>query len=139
MQAQITKGELLGEYRGNVVTITVKDFTPFGIRFEYNIEGEVVGERFSAHDTQTSKNYNRFDGTFEWEAKHVELTKEGDSILCNTHGTGKMTGPITYTAEGEGFFTTQSPKLLWLNGKKGRVELTGNLSTREMEGKIFVL
>ena len=139
MQAQIQKGELLGEVRGKIVTTTIKEITPFEIIFEQNQEGEFTGSRYSARDMSTTEIRQRIDGTYDWENRYIQRTKEGETIVINGHGTGEMTGPSTFKGNGEGMFMTQSPKLSWLNMKKGRVEFTGDLATGEIHGKTYTL
>ena len=139
MQAQIQKGELLGEFRGKIETTTVKEITPFGIRLEQNLQGEFTGPRYSSHDMWTSEIHQRIDGTYDWENRYIQRTKEGDIILANSHGTGEMTGPTALKGNGEGLVMTQSPKFSWLNMKRGRVEFTGDLATGEIQGKLFLL
>jgi hypothetical protein len=50
-----------------------------------------------------------------------------------------MSGPTTSIGEGEVLFMTQSPKLSWLNNKKFRGEITGDMATSENRAKFFVL
>lgn len=80
-------------------------------------------------------------GAYDWETKFVDSTNEGDIILGIGHGTGRMTGPTTNKGEGEITFMTTSPRLSWLNGKKGRFELTaeGAPDMNEIQAKIFAL
>ncbi len=136
---QIAKGELLGEFRGKAVSTTIKEVTPFGMRLEQNIQGEFVGAKYSARQTQTTDLFQRIDGTYEYETKIFEQTNEGDFVLAVTHGTGKMTGPTTHKGEGEIVHMAQSPKFAWLNNLKCRVEMTGDASTGEISGKVFTL
>jgi hypothetical protein len=138
MQAQIEKGTLLGEVLERVTTLTIKETTQFGIRAEVNYSGQFAGVyNATIYDTVTV--FLKTDGTFDWEGKEIQSTNEGELIVVNGHGTGKMTGPKTYANEGEVIFMTQSPKLLWLNNKKGRVEITSDLATGESRGKVFSL
>jgi hypothetical protein len=138
MQAQIEKGTLLGEMRTKATPITIKEITPFGVRVEYNDTGQFAGT-YSANVNHTYTVFLKNDGTFDWEAKDLQFTKEGDFIVAIGHGTGKMSGPTTSKAEGEGIYMTQSPKLSWLNNKKWRVECTSDMATSEIYGKFFAL
>src|SRR6266705_1413350 len=38
------KGELLFELKEKTTTVTIKDFTPAGVRSEYNLQGQVKGK-----------------------------------------------------------------------------------------------
>jgi len=137
-QAQIEKGKLLGEARTKATPLTIKEVTPFGTRIEYNDVGVFTGV-FTANVNDTLTGFLKNDGTFDWEVKGLWTTKEGDFIVGTAHGTGKMVGPTTSKAEGEVIFMTQSQKLSWLNNKKCRVEVTGDMATNESYGKLFAL
>ncbi|HZY94131.1 MAG TPA: hypothetical protein VFE98_04620 [Candidatus Bathyarchaeia archaeon] len=41
-----TKGELIGEFHNKMVTTTVKELSPEGVRMEVNMEGEIKGKDF---------------------------------------------------------------------------------------------
>jgi hypothetical protein len=138
MQAQTQKtGELLGEIRGKTVSRSIKDITPLGIRLELNNEGKFVGGKYVANHLETVNVFQNLDGTLQWEAKALEVTAEGDAVVISGRGTGKATGPATLWAEGEIVYMTQSPKLAWLNGTKGRNEVTANNQTGEFEIKVY--
>jgi hypothetical protein len=137
MQAQIEKGTLLGEARAKAAPITIKEITPFGIRGEYNDVGQFAGV-FTANINDTLTVFLKNDGTFDFEVKGLWTTKEGDFIVINGLGTGKMTGPSTSFGEGEVLFTTQSPRLSYVNNKKYRAEVTADMTT-ESHAKFFAL
>ena len=138
MQAQIEKGTLLGESRAKAAPITIKEITPFGIRAEYNDVGQFAGV-FTANINDTLTAFLKNDGTFDFEVKGLWTTKEGDFIVINALGTGKMTGPSTSFAEGEVLFMTQSPRLSYVNNKKYRAEVTADMATGESHAKFFAL
>ncbi len=139
MQVQIEKGALLNEAHLKVTTETIKEITPFGIRLEANYAGEHVGPSFYSRSVSTVSAFLKTDGTYDWESKAVDTTKEGDIIVGTFHGTGRMTGPNTGKYEGEAIYTTQSPRLSWLNNTKCRLEGTGDMATGEDHVKIFAL
>ncbi len=139
MQAQILKGDLLNEAHLKVTTETIKEITPFGIRLEANLAGDVVGPTYSGRDATTLSFFLRTDGTFDWEGKAIDTTKEGDMIIATSYGTGRMAGPTTSKSEGETIFATQSPKLSWLNNKKCRLEGTGDMVTGDTHVKVIAL
>jgi len=138
-QAQIEKGTLLNEYHEKATTETIKEITPFGIRIEANTRGDVVGTSYSGRSLHTISQFLKNDGTVDWESKGVEVTTDGALVIATFHGTGRMTGPTTLKAEGEGIYMTQSPKLSWLNNKKCRVEGTSDALTSEVNSKVFAL
>jgi hypothetical protein len=138
MTAQLEKGSLFGETRTKVAPATIKEITPFGIKIEWNDFGQFTGA-FAANASDTVTAFLKNDGTFDFEVKGLWYTKDGDFIIGHGHGTGRMSGPTTSTAEGEVLFMTQSPKLSWLNNKKFRGEVTGDMATSENRAKFFVL
>jgi hypothetical protein len=138
LTTQLQKGSLLGESRTKVAPYTIKEITPFGLKIERNDSGQFTGA-YTANVSDTLTFFLKNDGTFDWESKALSYTKEGDFIIAHVHGTGRMNGPTSSTAEGEAIFMTQSPKLSWLNNRKFKVEATGDLATMEDRAKFFVL
>ena len=131
-----TKGDLLVENTGKLVSTTVREISPTGIKLEYNSQDQTKG-RYKANGVSTTTVWLKTDGTAEWETKGIETTNEGDFIAAWGKGTGKNTSPTTQSWEGEVHFMTQSKKLSWLNDVKGWVEGSGNQVTGESHGKIF--
>ena len=140
MQAQTEKmqEELLGEYHGKIVTTTVKEISPSGVRIEINEEGQIKGKRYNVHHTETASILLKPDGTSEWETKAIETTKEGDVVVAWGGGTGRTSAPNTATWEGKIQYITQSPRLVWLNNATVRVEGTTNLANAEIVGKSYL-
>ncbi len=138
MQAQVekTKGELLSELRAKVVTTTIKELSPNGIRLEINGMGEVKGKLDRDH-METANLLVKLDGTFEWETKSIETTKEGDMIVAWGGGKGRPTGPTTSSWEGEVQYMTQSPRLSWINNTSALVEGTWDRAAGEYQGKAY--
>ncbi len=141
MQAQkkIEKGSLLGEAHYKDTSRTIKEVTPFGIELEANQAGEFTGGTYNAVHNSTTRAIMKNDGTYEWESRGLQSTTEGDIIVGNGHGTGRMTGPKSTSDEGEVVFMTQSPRLSWLNNKKFRIETEGDMSTGEYHSKFTAL
>ena len=138
MQTQTQKiGELLGEIRGKIVSRSIKDITPLGVRLELNNEAQFVGGKYSASHLETVNLFQNINGTLEWELKALQTAAEGDNVVIGGKGTGKVTGPTTLRAEGEFVYMTLSPKLSWLNETKGRLEVIANLATGEFENKVY--
>jgi hypothetical protein len=132
-----TTGELMGEIRGKIVSRSIKDITPLGVRLELINEAQFVGGKYSATHLETVNMFQKVDGTIEWESKGIETTAEGDFVAFNGRGTGKVTGPTSVWAEGEFDYMTKSPKLSWLNGSKSRNEVTANMARGEFEIKVY--
>lgn len=139
MQAQILKGALLNEAHLKRTTETIKEITPFAVKLENNYEGEHAGPSYFGRSACTTSALLKTDGTFDWESKSLDVTREGEIIVGTFYGTGRMTGPSSTKMEGECIYMTQSPKLSWLNNKKCRVEGTGDNATGEVQVKIFAL
>ncbi|HXQ91418.1 MAG TPA: hypothetical protein VN739_00320 [Nitrososphaerales archaeon] len=138
MQTQTQKtGELMGEIRGHIVSRSIKDITPLGVRLELINEAQFVGGKYTATHLETVNMFQKVDGTLEWESKAIETTVEGDFVAINGRGNGKVTGPTSLWAEGEFAYMTKSPKLSWLNGTKSRLEVDANMKTGEFELKVY--
>jgi hypothetical protein len=138
MQTQTTKtGELMGEIRGHIVSRSIKDITPLGVRLELINEAQFVGGKYNATHLETVNMFQKVDGTLEWESKAVETTVDGDFVAINGRGNGKLTGPTGVWAEGEFVYMTRSPKLSSLNGTKSRLEVTANMKTGDFDIKVY--
>jgi len=129
--------ELLGEYHGKVVTTTIKEISPTGIRLEINEQGHLKGKQYDANHTETTSITVKLDGTSEWESKAIETTKEGDIVVATGGGTGRNTAPNMVAWQGKMQYMTQSPKLSWLNNATVRVEGNSNIANGEISGKFY--
>ena len=135
-QTQMAKGELLLEVQGRIVTRTVKEITPHGVRLQSNLEGQATG-KYNASIINTMTMFLKTDGTNEWEAKAIHTTRDGDFIVVSGRGTGRMAGPGTGMSQGDVAFMTQSPKLSWLNNTKGWVESTADMAAGTFQAKLY--
>ena len=138
MEAQYAeaKEELLGEVKEKTTTITVKDFTPAGVRAEYNQTGEVKG-RYNATHIETVSVLFKPDGTAEYEGRGIDTTPDGETILVSSKGKGRGETPTKMSFEGETTFQTASKKLVWLNNLKARHQGTANPGTGEASYKLY--
>ena len=138
MQAQASKmkGELLYEVHSKNQSVTIKDIGQNGIQLEMNDQGEIKGKFHGSHIDTVSVNV-KTDGTNEWSVKSIMNTKDGDMVVVQGGGKGKMASPQTGTWEGELHFMTQSPKLAYLNNTTGWVEGSGNMATGESSAKVY--
>jgi len=130
------KGELLFELREKTTTVTIKDFTPAGVRSEYNLQGQVKG-KFEAMHLETVTVLGKPDGTFEFEVKGINATNDGDTVLITNHGKGWQDTPATAKFQSEDTYQTNSRKLAWLNSMKTQSEGTYNFVTGELEAKTY--
>ena|ERR1700676_3188816 len=135
-QVQNKKGELIGEVRGKSVTTTIKEVSPFGVRFSTNGTGQFTG-KYTASQMETVNVSLNLDGSSSYESKALQNTLEGDFIVITTRGTGRSTGPTTVAFEGDAVFMTQSKKLAWLNTSKGWIEGSTNNATGEYSIKFY--
>ena len=85
----------MAQVQEKVLSRTIKEITPFGVRLELNLEGRVSGELYTAQHMETVTLFQKTDGTFESEARAIESTKEGDVLVISYRGTGKQTGLTT--------------------------------------------
>ena len=138
MEAQYAeaKEELIGELKEKTTTITIKEFTPVGVRAEYNQQGEVRGKLNSRHIETVSALFKP-DGTVEYEGRGVDTTSDGETFLVTSKGKGKQEGPTIVRFEGESNYQTASKKLAWLNTTKGRHQGTYNNTTGEASIRLY--
>src|ERR1700704_2021266 len=115
----MTEEEFLGELAEKTTSVTIREFTPDGVRISYNLQGKVRGQ-YDADHMETVEAIFKPDGTYEFEALGIDQTTDGDMILLRGKGTGKQLSPTSVHAEGETTFMTQSKNLGWLNSAKGR-------------------
>jgi hypothetical protein len=127
----------MAQVQEKVLSRTIKEITPFGVRLELNLEGQVTGELYGGQHMETVSLFQKTDGTFENEARAVETTKEGDVLVISFKGTGKQTGLTTLWGEGEGVVMTQSKKLAQLNGSRIRTEVNADYATGSVEVKYY--
>src|SRR3972149_1134479 len=120
--------EFVGELAEKTTSVTIREFTPEGVRISYNLQGKMKGQYEAAH-METVDAMFKPDGTYEFEARGLDQTDDGDMIPIRAKGTGKQVSPTAIQAEGEATFQTMSKTLEWLNSAKGRFEGTYNTST----------
>jgi hypothetical protein len=128
-----SRSEAMAKIQEKVLSTTIKEVTPFGVRLELNLEGQVAGELYSAHHVETVSLFQKSDGTFESEARAIETTREGDVFVISYRGTGKQTGVTTMSGESVGIIMTQSKKFASLNGARLRAEVSADLATRDVQ------
>ncbi len=130
--------EFLVELSEKTTSVTIQEFTPDGVRISYNLQGTVKGQYDASH-METVDALFKPDGTYEFVARSLEQTDEGDLVILTSKGTGKSVSPTSIHAEGEATAQTQSSKLAFLNGAKTRFEGTYNVPTGEFTAKVFAL
>ena len=130
--------EFLGELSEKTTSVTIKEFTPDGVLISYNLQGTTKGQYDAAH-LETVDALFKPDGTYEFEARGIDQTEEGDMLIIKAKGTGRPVSPTSVHAEGEAIYQTLSEKLKWLNTAKGRFEGTYNTVTGEFVAKVFAV
>ena len=128
--------EFLGELAEKTTSVTIREFTPEGVRISYNLEGKVRGQYEAAH-METVDAMFKPDGTYEFEVRGIDQTDDGHMVLIQGKGTGRQASPTSVQAKGEVTFQTLSKKLAWLNSAKGRFEGTYNVPAGEFIAKVF--
>jgi hypothetical protein len=132
----MTEEEFLGELAEKTTSVTIREFTPEGVRMSYNLQGTVKGA-FDATHMETVDALFKPDGVYDFEARGIDQTRDGDMVLTLAKGTGKMVSPTTIQAEGSVTYQTLSKNLEWLNSAKGRFEGTYDQTTGEFIAKVF--
>lgn len=132
----MSEEEFLSELAEKTTSVTIREFTPEGVRMTYNLQGTVKGQYGAAH-LETVDAMFKPDGTYEFESRGLDQTTDGDMILVRAKGIGKTISPMSVHAEGEATFQTMSKALDWLNSAKGRFEGTYNQTTGEFIAKVF--
>ena len=122
-----------------ILTWTIREVTPFGVKHEFNTEGQTSGTLYSAQHIETANIFMKLDGTFEMEARAIEITKEGDQLTLSYKGAGKPIGPTELSLENQAFITTASTGLAQLNNLRIRTEGHINFATREIGIKYYTL
>jgi len=130
--------EFLGELSEKTTSVTIKEFTPDGVLISYNLQGTQKGQYDATH-METVDALFKPDGTYEFEARGIDQTNDGDMLIIKAKGTGRQVSPTSVHAEGEAVYQTLSEKLKWLNTAKGRFEGTYDTSTGEFIAKVFAL
>ena len=132
----MTEEEFLGELAEKTTSVTLREFTPEGVRISYNLQGKIRGQ-YDADHMETVEAMFKPDGTYEFESLGMDQTTDGDMLLIKGKGTGRQVSPTSVQAEGEATFMTQSKNLGWLNSAKARFEGIYTTTTGEFIAKVF--
>lgn len=131
-ERSVSKEKPMAEVREKIVSRTIREITPFGVRIDLNVEGTTSGELYTAQHIETVSLFQKLDGTFESEARAIETTEDGQVIVIMYRGTGRQTGVTTMWGESEGVIMTQSEKFAQLNGAKIKTEVNADIATNEV-------
>ena len=63
----------MGEIRGDIVSRSIKDITPLGVRFDESTRLSSWVAKDTATDLETVNMFQKIDGTLEWDSKVVRL------------------------------------------------------------------
>ena len=127
----------MAKVQEKVLSRTIKEITPFGIKLELNLEGQVVGEMFTGQHMETVSLFQKTDGTFESEARAIESSKDGDVFVLSYRGTGVQTGLTTMRGQSEGVLMTQSKKYAQLNNTRFRTEVDADVATGDVQVRYY--
>ena len=130
------KREMIAEIKEKATVVIIKEFNADGALLQYNSVGEVKGKYHGNH-IETVDVKLKMDGSNEWEVKAMETTKEGDVVMITGKGTGRQENAVEGNFKGEVTYMTNSPKLSWLNNKKGLVEGITDLKNNESTIKVY--
>jgi hypothetical protein len=133
---EMPEEEFLGELAEQTTSVTIREFTPDGVRISYNLQGTVKGQ-FEAATLETVDALLKPDGTYEFEVRGLDQTTAGDMILIRGQGMAKMISPTSVHAEGSLTYQTMSKALEWLNSAKGRFEGTYDQTNGQFIAKVF--
>jgi hypothetical protein len=131
-EVQKEEGVLFGETKLKIVTTTIKEMSPHGVRLEVNQQGQFAGGMYSAREISTLNLLLKMDGAYDWELKIVQTTPEGDILVGSGIGNGGVTSPGKLWAKGESLLMTQSQRLSSMNGTKLRLEASADMQTGEV-------
>ena len=130
------KGEQILETHGKTQGTTIQDISQDGIKIQINSKSESKG-KYHSNDMGTTTVWMKTDGTSEWESKGIQITHDGDMIAAWGKGTGKPTGPMAQSWEGEMHYMTQSPKLAWMNTASFWIEGTADNAKESSSAKVY--
>ncbi len=128
--------ELVGELTTKMTSATIQEIGRQGVRGSQNSQGRMKG-LYDASHLDTVDMLLKPDGTSELELRAMEMTAEGDMIIFQGRGTGRILNPTTNRVEGTCTIQTASKKFAWLNAAKGRFEGSANPLTGEATVKVF--
>jgi len=78
--------EFLGELSEKTTSVTIKEFTPDGVLISYNLQGTQKGQYDATH-METVDALFKPDGTYEFEARGIDQTDDGDMLIIKAKGT----------------------------------------------------
>src|SRR2546426_11370551 len=85
--------EFLGELSEKTTSVTIKEFTPDGVLISYNLQGTQKGQYDATH-TEPVDALFKPDGTYEFEARGIDQTDDGDLLINKSKAAGR---PISLT------------------------------------------
>jgi hypothetical protein len=130
---EMSRSGSMATIQEKILSRTIKEITPFGIRIDLNLEGRISGELYTAQHMETVSLFQKTDGTFDSEARAIETTKDGEVFVIQYKGTGKQTGLTTIWGESVGVIMTQSKKFAQLNNARLRAEVNADIATGDVQ------
>src|SRR5256884_9818239 len=102
--------EFLGELSEKTTSVTIKEFTPDGVLISYNLQGTQKGQYDATH-METVDALFKPDGTYDFEARGIDQTDEGDMLIIKAKGTGRTISPTSVHAQGEAVYQPHPEQL----------------------------
>jgi hypothetical protein len=130
--------ELLFEGKENTSSVTIKDFSPLGVRLDITVAGKVNG-KLTGQILSTHNILMKPGGTSELDLKSI-IFVSGEPVFVMGKATGKIVDPTPIgKIEGNLTFQTPSQKLAYLNKIKGWSEALYNMATGEYTFKVYAV
>ena len=133
-------GEKIGEEQGKVTGRRVlKAEDPRYLKMEVSFEAQTTVFGIQGMDMGTYTVFERIAGQLYGEGQGIIMTTDGDGIIWNGHGVGRMDANGTMIIAASVTYQTDSSKLSRLNGVLGVFEhqsdMQGNIHSTGYEWK----
>ena len=133
-------GEKIGEEQGKVTGRRVlKAEDPRYLKMEVSFEGQTTIFGIQGVDMGTYTVFERIAGQLYGEGQGIIMTTDGDGVIWNGHGVGRMDANGTMFIAASISYQTDSAKLSRLNGVLGVIEhqsdMQGNIRSTGYEWK----
>src|SRR2546428_14170977 len=92
--------ELLSELSEKTTSVTIKEFTPDGGLISYNLQGTQKGQYDATH-METVDALFKPDGTYEFEARGINQSSDGNMPFIKAKRIGRPGRPTTVQAATE--------------------------------------
>jgi hypothetical protein len=130
--------ELLFEIKEKTSAVSIKEFSPEGIKLDINVSGKVSG-KISGLIITTHNALMKPDGTGNADVKSL-IFSNGESIIVMGKANGKLVDPAPIQKIEENLtFMTTSKNLAYLNTTKAWADATYNVALGEYTAKVYAI